>query len=121
MRHHDHNRTLSRTRRGRTALLRGLALSLVTHGKLTTTEAKAKELRPFFERLITYAKKGLAQKDSVSARRLISSRLGEPAADAVQRFFAKAAEYGDRAGGYTRIVKTGPSSAGRREAVIELV
>lgn len=120
MRHHDHNRTLSRTRRGRSALLRGLAVSLITHGKITTTEAKAKELRPFVERLITVAKYGL-EKDSVAARRLLSSRLGEPSSAAVQKFFSKAGEYGDRMGGYTRIVKTGPTPAGRREAVIEFV
>lgn len=120
MRHHDHNRTLSRTRRGRTALLRGLAVSLLAHGQIVTTEAKAKELQPFVERLITFAKKGL-EKDSTSARRLIASRLGEPTAEVVQRFFGKATEYADRLGGYTRIVKTGPTAAGRREAVIELV
>lgn len=116
MRHHDNNRTLSRTRRGRTALLRGLAVSLLTHGQIVTTEAKAKNLRPFVERLIT-----LAKKDSVAARRLIASRLGEPTGEVVQRFFGKAAEYTDRAGGYTRVVKTGPTLASRREAVIELV
>lgn len=116
MRHHDHHRTLSRTRRGRSALLRGLAMSLITHGKILTTEAKAKELRPFVERLITVAKK-----DSVSARRLIASRLGEPTSAVVQKFFSTAGEYNDRAGGYTRVVKCGPTPAGRREAVIELV
>ncbi len=116
MRHHDHNRTLSRTRRGRSALLRGLAVSLITHKKITTTEAKAKELRPFVERLLTTAKS-----DSVAARRLVSSRLGEPATDIIQAFFATATTYADRPGGYTRVIKTGPTSAGRREAVIELV
>lgn len=120
MRHHDRNRTLSRTRRGRTALLRGLAVSLISHGRILTTEAKAKELRPFVERLITTAKKGL-RKDSVAARRLVSTRLGEPSSTAVQKIFTTAAEYAERPGGYTRIVKTGPTAAGRREAVIELV
>lgn len=116
MRHHNHNRVLSRTRRGRSALLRGLAVSLITHRMITTTEAKAKELRPFVERLITCAKK-----DSVAARRTISSRLGEPTTSVVQKFFSTAMEYTDRPGGYTRVVKTGPTAAGRREAVIELV
>ncbi len=116
MRHHNHNRILSRTRRGRSALLRGLAVSLIIHGKITTTEAKAKELRPFIERLITIAKT-----DSVASRRLISSRLGEPETTVVQKFVSTATEYQDRPGGYTRVVKTGPTPAGRREAVIELV
>ncbi len=120
MRHHNHNRVLSRTRRGRSALLRGLAMSLIEHRQITTTEAKAKELRPFVERLITTAKKGLKQ-DSISARRLISSRLGEPTTSVVQKFFTTATEYADRPGGYTRVVKMGPTPAGRREAVIELV
>lgn len=120
MRHHDHNRTLSRTRRGRSALLRGLAVSLIIHGKIVTTEAKAKELRPFVERLITVVKKGL-EKDSAAARRLIASRLGEPTSIVVQKFFSTAGEYSDRLGGYTRVVKCGPTPAGRREAVIELV
>jgi large subunit ribosomal protein L17 len=91
-------------------------MSLVEHGKITTTEAKAKELRPYVERLITAAKT-----DSIASRRLISSRLGEPSARAVQQFFTKSGEYGARAGGYTRIVKTGPTPAGRREAIIEFV
>ncbi len=116
MRHHDNNRTLSRTRRGRSALLRGLAVSLITHGQIVTTEAKANELRPFIERLITVAKK-----DSVAARRTVASRLGEPSAGVVQKFFSTAGGYSTRAGGYTRVVKTGPTAAGRREAVIELV
>ncbi len=116
MRHHKQTRTLSRTRRGRSALLRGLVLALAEKGKIITTEAKAKELRPFVERLITHAKK-----NSVAGRRLVSSRLGEPAREAVAALFARAATLGGRAGGYTRIIKTGPTPAGRREAVIEFV
>jgi large subunit ribosomal protein L17 len=117
MRHHNKNRTLSRTRRGRTALLRGLAVSLLDNGAITTTEAKAKELRPFVERLITRAKT-----DSVASRRLISSRLGEPNADILKKLFGEiATKYSERAGGYTRIIKMGPTAAGRRDAVIELV
>ncbi len=117
MRHHNKNRTLSRTRRGRTALLRGLAVSLLDNGAITTTEAKAKELRPFVERLITRAKT-----DSVASRRLIASRLGEPNGEVVKKLFGEiAAKYTERAGGYTRIIKMGPTAAGRRDAVIELV
>jgi len=117
MRHHNHNRTLSRTRRGRTALIRGLSISLIEHGSIKTTEAKAKELRPFIERLITRAKT-----DSIAARRIVSSRLGEPKNDVVQKLFGEIAQkYAERMGGYTRVVKMGDTLAGRRDAVIELV
>jgi len=117
MQHHVKNRTLGRTRRGRTALLRGLALSLLSEGKIKTTEAKAKELRPFVERLITTAKA-----DSVAARRTVSTRLGEPKTEVIARIFADVApKYADRPGGYTRIIKMGRTPAGRDEALIELV
>jgi large subunit ribosomal protein L17 len=117
MRHHSNIRTLSRTRRGRAALLRGLAVSLITHGKIVTTEAKAKELRPFIEKLITTGKTG-----TVVARRSISSSLGEPKAEIVKKLVDEiAVAHKDRAGGYTRVIKMGRSSAGRDEAVIELV
>lgn len=117
MRHHNAHRTLSRTRRGRVALVRGLALSLLIHGAITTTEAKAKELRPFIERLITRAKT-----DSIAARRIVASRLGEPANTVIQKLFSEIApKYAERNGGYTRVVKMGETPAGRREAVIELV
>lgn len=117
MQHAKQNRTLSRTRRGRTALLRGLAISLFRDGKIRTTTAKAKELRPFAERLITYGKKG-----DLAARRRASSVLGEPDASVVANLFDTIApRYSDRDGGYTRIVKMGKTAAGRDEAVIELV
>lgn len=117
MQHHVKNRTLGRTRRGRTALLRGLAISLIEEGKIKTTEAKAKELRPFIERLITTAKK-----DTVAARRLVSSRLGEPQSTVVAKLFGEIAKNNaTREGGYTRIIKMGRTLAGRDEAVIELV
>ena len=117
MRHHSNTRTLSRTRRGRTALLRGLAVSLITEGKIKTTEAKAKELRPFAERLVTYGKE-----NTITARRRASSKLGEPDAGIIKKLFDEiAAGYKDRNGGYTRIIKMGRSDAGRDEAVIEFV
>jgi large subunit ribosomal protein L17 len=97
--------------------MRGLALSLIEHGKIKTTEAKAKELRPYVERLITQGKN-----DSVASRRLISSKLGEPAADAVRKLFSEISKkYIDRNGGYTRIIKLGEITHGRRDAFIELV
>jgi len=117
MRHHNQNRTLGRPTRQRTALLRGLALSLIEHGKIQTTEAKAKELRPYVEKIITKAKN-----DTVASRRLVSSTLGEPDARLVTKLFTEIAKgYEGREGGYTRIIKMGETKAGRREAIIELV
>lgn len=117
MQHHVKNRTLGRTRRGRSALLRGLAVSLLSEGKIQTTLAKAQEVRPFVERLITAAKE-----DTAASRRLVASRLGEPDAAVVRKLFAETAKrYEGRPGGYTRIIKMGRTLAGRDEAVIELV
>lgn len=117
MQHKKQNRTLGRSRSGRTALLRGLAVSLLDKGKIQTTTAKAKELRPFAERLITYGKN-----DSVASRRRAATALGEPRATVVKKLFEEIApKYSDRQGGYTRIIKMGRTSAGRDEAVIELV
>lgn len=117
MQHSKRNRTLGRTRRGRAALLRGLALSLIQEGRITTTTAKAKELRPYIERLIT-----LSQNDTVATRRIVASRLGEPNQTIVRKLFTEVApKYQDRPGGYTRIVKMGTISPGRTDAVIELV
>jgi len=117
MQHHKQNRTFGRTRNQRTALLRGLALSLIEHGKIQTTEAKAKELRPYVEKLITKGKEG-----TIASRRLVMSTLGEPHTDVVKKLFDDVAKrYTDRNGGYTRIIKLGETAAGRREACIELV
>jgi len=117
MRHANKNRTLGRTRRGRTALLRGLAVSLIKEGKIKTTLAKAKELRPLAERLVTYGKKA-----SVASRRQAAIVLGEPNPMVVKKLFEEVApKYSDRQGGYTRIVKMGRTSAGRDEAVIEFI
>ena len=116
MKHGVKIRTLSRTRRGRKALLRGLAVSLIGKGKIQTTSAKAKELRPFAERLVTYGKKG-----TVTSRRLAATSLGEPKVAIIKKLFDLATKYADRQGGYTRIIKTGRTSAGRDEAVIEFV
>lgn len=117
MRHHSKNRTLGRVRRQRTALLRGLALSLIEHEKIVTTEAKAKELRPYIEHLVTHAKN-----DTVSARRRVLSALGEPTSKRIVKLFTDiATRYKDRPGGYTRIIKMGRTQAGRDEAVIEFV
>jgi large subunit ribosomal protein L17 len=117
MRHADKNRKFGRNRSQRTALLRGLAISLIEKGKIQTTEARAKELRPYVERLVTYGKRG-----TVAARRQASSKLGEPKQNVIQKLFGEiASEYSERNGGYTRITKTGQTQAGRNEAIIEFV
>ncbi len=79
--------------------MRSLARSLVLEERISTTEAKAKSLRPYVERLVTYGKRG-----TLASRRLAQAHLGD--ADATKKLFeAIAPRYKDRAGGYTRIVK----------------
>ncbi|MCX6787057.1 MAG: 50S ribosomal protein L17 [Candidatus Kaiserbacteria bacterium] len=81
------------------ALLRSLARSLILEERISTTEAKAKALRPFVERLVTYAKK-----NTLASRRLAKTRLGDTAA--VKKLFDSIGpRYAERKGGYTRIVK----------------
>jgi len=117
MQHGNKNRTFGRPRSQRTALIRGLAVSLIRDGKIKTTEAKAKELRPFIEKLVTRSKA-----NTVAARRIVASRLGEPADIVVKKIFEVIApKYTTRNGGYTRVIKMGRTPAGRDEAVIEFV
>lgn len=117
MQHAKQNRTLSRTRRGRTALLRGLAVSLIRDEQIQTTVAKAKELQPFIERLVTISKQ-----DSLSSRRIVHSRLGEPTTALVGKLFTEIApRFSDRNGGYTRIIKVGTITPGRESAIIQFV
>jgi large subunit ribosomal protein L17 len=117
MQHGNKLRTFGRSRSQRTALVRGLAVSLIRDGKIKTTEAKAKELRPFIERLITRGKS-----NTVAARRIVASRLGEPADAIIKKVFEEIApKFAERAGGYTRVIKMGRTPAGRDEAVIEFV
>lgn len=115
MRHHNANRKLGRKRNQRRALLRSLAYSLVQKGKIKTTEAKAKELRPFTEKLIT-----LGMKDTLSSKKLLVSRVGPLTAKKIYTELSPA--YKGRKGGYTRITKmVRRNSDGARMAVIEFV
>lgn len=115
MRHSNHNRKLSRPRNQRKALLNSLARSLVIHEKIKTTEPKAKELRPFVEKIVTKGKKG-----TLAAHRDIVAMVGKTAAKTVIDTISK--KYEDRKGGYTRIVKLGRrKSDGSPMAVIEFV
>jgi large subunit ribosomal protein L17 len=116
MRHGKKGRALGRTSEHKKALLRNMATSLFQHGRIETTEAKAKELRPFAEKLITLAKRG----DLHSKRR--AARHIQDRAVLVRLFDQIGPSVGERAGGYTRILKTGfRSGDGAEKALIELV
>ncbi len=102
MKHHKKGRTLGRKNRARTALIRSLARSLVLKEGITTTVAKAKELRPFVEQLVSASKK-----NTIASRRTVASRLGG-APDAVKKLHdTLAPRFAKRAGGYTRVVRLG--------------
>jgi large subunit ribosomal protein L17 len=101
MRHGNHNRKFGRKTDQRRALLRGLCRSLVIKGKITTTEARAKEIRPMVEKLLTRGKT-----NTLAARRTLISTLGDERA--VTKLIKTAATYDGRAGGYTRIIKLSP-------------
>lgn len=100
MKHHKDQRKLGRETGQRRALLRSLAHSLILKESIKTTEAKAKEVRPFVEKLVTKAKAGTA-----ADRRDVLSRLGGDAKATARLFKTIAPRYGSRQGGYTRIVK----------------
>ena len=116
MRHHNANRKFGRPANQRRALLRSLAEGLIEHGRITTTEAKAKELRPYIEKLVTNARVG-----TVASRRLVTARLGTATrADKLVKEIAP--KYKERPGGYTRIIKLPPRrSDSARMAMIEFV
>ncbi len=116
MRHRVAGRKLQRTSSHRAALFRNMAAALIKHEQITTTTAKAKELRPYVEKLITLAKKG-----GLSNRRLAHARLLDDAM-LVKLFDVLAPRYAERAGGYCRIVKAGiRASDAAAIAIIELV
>ena len=101
MRHHNKNRTLGRKRGQRVALLRSLARSLVLQEGIITTVAKAKELRPFVEKLVTTSKQ-----NTLSSRRLVAERINS--LEATKKLHETIApRYSKRAGGYTRIIQLG--------------
>ncbi|HMO78597.1 MAG TPA: 50S ribosomal protein L17 [Candidatus Paceibacterota bacterium] len=99
MRHHNRNKKLGRNRDGRRALLKSLACSIIRDEKIKTTEVKAKQLRPFIEKLVTKAKT-----DSVANKRHVLSVLGNK--KQTQKLFSVVApKYKEFKGGYTRITK----------------
>lgn len=116
MRHKYGGRKLNRTSSHRKALFRNMAAALIKHEQITTTLPKARELRPYVEKLITLAKHG-----GLSNRRLAHARLLDDA-QLVKLFEVLAARYADRNGGYTRVIKAGiRASDAAPMAVIELV
>ena len=116
MRHRNSGRKLQRTSSHRAALFRNMAAALIKHEQITTTLAKAKELRPYTEKLITLAKKG-----GLSNRRLAHARLLDDT-QLVKLFDTLAPRYADRPGGYIRIIKAGiRASDAASIAIIELV
>ena len=101
MRHRSKGRQLSRTSTHRKALLNNMATSLFAHGRVVTTEAKAKELRPFAEKLITLARRG-----DLHAMRLVERNIKDRAVR--ERLFKDIGpRFASRPGGYTRILKMG--------------
>jgi large subunit ribosomal protein L17 len=116
MRHRVAGRKLQRTSSHRAALFRNMAAALIKHEQIRTTTAKAKELRPYVEKLITLAKRG-----GLSNRRLAHARLLDDT-QLVKLFDVLAPRYAERAGGYTRVIKAGiRASDAAPMAIIELV
>ncbi|MSU45029.1 MAG: 50S ribosomal protein L17 [Candidatus Zambryskibacteria bacterium] len=115
MNHHKTTRKFGRVKKVRDGLMKSLALSLVVRGKIKTTDAKARELRPMVEKMITQGRLG-----TIASRRALVSKVGVIGADKI--FKDLAPKYVGRAGGYTRITKLPARvSDGSLMAVIEFV
>jgi large subunit ribosomal protein L17 len=129
MRHRVAGKKLSRNTGQRKALRLALAIGLLSHGRITTTEAKADFVRGYVERLITLAKRGLAKAEdtknpqaAVHARRLAASRLNNDRVLVQKLFDVIAPVYKDRPGGYTRIYKIAPRKGDNApQVLLELV
>jgi large subunit ribosomal protein L17 len=125
MRHNKHHASLGVTREHRAAMLSNMGASLIRHGRIETTLAKAKALRPFIEKVITKAKKAAAtgeKKDAIHLRRLALRDVRDEAAVTLL-FNDKVKQFEKRSGGYTRIYKLGPQRIGdaAEMALIEFV
>jgi large subunit ribosomal protein L17 len=117
MRHGNNKRKFGREKNQRNALLNSLALNLIVREKIKTTEPKAKELRPFIEKIITRAKK-----NDLASRRLVISKLSNRKKEVKKVFDKLAPKYMDKNGGYTRILKLGArKSDGAKMAIIEFI
>ena len=117
MRHHNTKRKFGRDKNQRKALLSSLALNLIVRESIKTTLPKAKELRPFMEKLVTKAKKG-----DTATRKVVISKLINRKKEVKKLFEVIAPKYKDVKGGYTRIFKLGVrKSDGAEMAKIEFV
>ena len=118
MRHHNANRKFGRKTNQRRALLRSLAIALFKNEKIETTEAKAKEIRKYVEKMVTKGKT-----DDLATRRLLISKLGSGGVFVIDNIFTLGKRYADRPGGYTRIIKKGDriGSDGAPMAIIEFI
>ena len=115
MNHHKTGRKFGREKKVRDALMKSLALALVVNGKIKTTDAKAREIRPFVEKLVTSGK--LA---TIASRRALVSKIGSLGAQKIVRDIAP--KYKGRAGGYIRITKLPARlSDGSLMAIVEFV
>jgi large subunit ribosomal protein L17 len=116
MRHRIAHRKLGRTTEHRMAMLKNMSASLIKHEQITTTLPKAKELRPYVEKLVTLAKHG-----GLSNRRLADARLQDDV-QLKKLFDVLAVRYADRPGGYVRVLKAGFRASDQAPmAVIEFV
>jgi large subunit ribosomal protein L17 len=116
MRHQKKGRQLGRTASHREAMLRNMASSLIVHERINTTTEKAKELRPYVERLITLGKRG-----DLHAKRMAARKIADRDT-LVKLFDTIGPRFAERPGGYTRILKTGHRRGdGAEMAFIELV
>jgi large subunit ribosomal protein L17 len=116
MRHREKGRRLKRTSEQKLALIRSLAQALIERGAIETTEARAKELRPFVEKLITKAKSGTLHDRRLAGRHVQKREIND------KLFTEIGPKFASRAGGYTRILKTGHRKGdGAEMARIELV
>ena len=115
MNHHKATRKFGRVKKVREGLMKSLALALVVNGKIKTTDAKARELRPVIEKMIT-----MGRLKTLSSRRQLISKVGKIGAEKIVKDVSP--KYTKRFGGYTRITKLPARlSDGSLMAVIELV
>jgi large subunit ribosomal protein L17 len=117
MRHGNHKYRLSMDRSHRVALMKNLCAEIIDHGKVRTTETKARALKPYIEKLVT-----LAKEDTLANRRLAYSKLNN--ADAVKSLFETVApKFKQRPGGYTRMLKLAEARLGdaAKEAILTFV
>ena len=117
MRHHNNIRKFGRDKTQKRALLNSLALNLIVREKIKTTLPKAKELRPFMEKLVTRAKA-----NTPAGRRTVAAKLSNSGKEVKKLFDVLAPKYMNKKGGYTRVLKLGArKSDGAPMAIIEFV